>query len=672
MTRYHNEDESRDEVSGLLTTLIAIQVTQQEALTRLSLKLDTAICVLERISRQTCETVNEAHAQTAIQEALAEYRTLSPPDERRAICAVPDPARAVCDRVQRGEVCCGAEGTNGRRCGCEHCAVCEPAPGEPVRRRRCEYEPCEPKEEEGGSAESTAGSAEPQRAFGAPFPPAIRTDAPDDDANEFPAPDVPLGPFRGFPTPGQAITPLKFLSGEGAGDNPDPVVFGTYTNYGTTAAPLSPVAADVSGAEAGSVVLASGNWYAIYSTDGGTTFTSVDPTTIFDNTADGGFCCDQIIQYVPRIDRFLWLMQFSSGKDGRNRLRLAAASPETVVSSKCTSWTYWDLTSDALGVVTTAADAALANPIHWLDYPNMSVGDNHVYLSIDNVGNGGGSPPTGGRIIVRIPLSEIQAGGTINYRYTDWAKGGLAYAGHVTQNTGDEAYWAGNRNNSTLQVFNWNANSTSYSWRDVGVNSWPNGTLSSIAANGSDWLTKAASFPGFGVIGATRKGNEIWLAWTASSGVPKDGSGNPIGGAFNFPNANIQVVRLDPTSNYKRLDQFAIWNNAYAFAYPALATNDRGEIGIALGWGGTTFDANSAVGILGDFVVWYPEASDTSTTRWGDYVTARQASPQTGLFAGFAYAILKDTTVAAGVRFDPYYLLFGRQSIVNPGGGPIK
>ena len=122
-------------------------------------------------------------------------------------------------------------------------------------------------------------------------------------------------------------------------------------------------------------------------------------------------------------------------------------------------------------------------------------------------------------------------------------------------------------------------------------------------------------------------------------------SGAGASGGFNFPNANVQVVSLDPTNNYKRLNQFAIWNNDYAFTY------------------------------LGDFVVWYPELSDISTTRWGDYVTARQASPQTSLFAGFGYAILKDSTVTAGLRFDPFYLLFGRNSIINPGGGgdgPIK
>jgi hypothetical protein len=90
-------------------------------------------------------------------------------------------------------------------------------------------------------------------------------------------------------------------------------------------------------------------------------------------------------------------------------------------------------------------------------------------------------------------------------------------------------------------------------------------------------------------------------------------------------------------------------------------------VGITLGWGGKTFYANSAVGILGDFVVWYPALSNASTTRWGDYVTARQASPQTGMFAGFGYSI--DTTSGGGVSFDPFYVLFGRNSVVNPERG---
>ncbi len=628
MSYDHEGKGSPEEVSHLLRTLIEVELSQRELLTRMSAKLDTTLCILEHISKNTCETLNEVHEQKELLAVSIECKELCAPPQARAL------PRASHHEPQD---CC-----------------------EKVKRKPyCAYEPCELREEGGGSAESQLGSASPQHVFGAPFPPAVLTDGPAERANEGPARRVPRGPFRGFMTPGKDIKPLGIKAAAGLGGNSDPVVFGKYTVYGQDATSKDTEAADISGAESGSVVLATANHYISYSTDAGTSFTSLDPTTIFDNTADGGLCCDQIVQYVPSIDRFIWLMQFSVGTDGKNRLRIAAASPETVSSSKCTSWTYWDLTSDALGITTTTTDAK--NKIHFLDYPNMSIGNNFLYISVNNFTKDVGDPPTGGRIIVRVPLSDIQAAGTINYGYTNWADSALAYDGHVTQNTGDEAYWAGNDNNSTMRVFNWNESSTSYFWRDVGVNNWPNDRkLSSITKdNNTDWLAAANGFPAFGVIGATRRGNEIWFAWTASNGPGADGG-------FNFPNAHIQVVKLDPTNNYKLLDQFAIWNNDHAFAYPALATNDRGEVGITLGWGGNTFYANSAVGILGDFMVWYPELSDTSITRWGDFVTARQASPQTGLFAGFGYVVLKDST-EVGYRFEPFYILFGRNSLINPG-----
>ena len=142
------------------------------------------------------------------------------------------------------------------------------------------------------------------------------------------------------------------------------------------------------------------------------------------------------------------------------------------------------------------------------------------------------------------------------------------------------------------------------------------------------------------------------FAWTAARG----------GG---FPHPHIQVVQID-TSNWSVTKQWQIWNSNFAFAYPCLATNANQEIGISLGWGGNTFFANHAVGILGDFVVWYSELSDAAISRWGDFVTVRQASPRTTLYAATGYSVLKNTPPATGTRFNPRYVLFGRASEVNP------
>ena len=236
-------------------------------------------------------------------------------------------------------------------------------------------------------------------------------------------------------------------------------------------------AADISGAKGGTVVLLSGNWYIDYSTDSGATFTTLNPTTIFPNTLAGGFCCDQVLQYAPQIDRFLWLLQYQSDGTGANAYRLAAASPQDVINSNCTAWTYWDLTSASFGIGTD-----------WMDYPSMSLGDGEVYFSFDVLDTTADTIADNGLVVVRLSLAEIAAGGTINFRFTTPADSAVAWGSGVSQNTGNEVFWAGHVDNSTLRVFSWRNDSTTYFWRDVEVRNWPNGTLSSSGPNGNNWF----------------------------------------------------------------------------------------------------------------------------------------------------------------------------------------
>ncbi len=443
----------------------------------------------------------------------------------------------------------------------------------------------------------------------------------------------------------------------GAGDDaPDPVIFETYTRN-PSVTPASANAADISGGDSGDVVMMTGNWYAQYSTDGGQTFNTINPTAVFPNTLAGGFCCDQVIQYVPEIDRFIWLLQYSrvdidpsSGQSLRNNsYRLASASPQDIINSNCTAWTYWDLTSATYGLGTD-----------WMDYPSLSVGDNFLYVSFDVLDSVTDNVADNGLLVSRIPLNEIQQSITINFQFTNPADSLVAWGSNVSQNTGDEVFWAGHIDNGTVRVFSLHETSSSYFWRDIDVNNWANSTLSSTGPNGNNWF--GWGFPNNAVIGITRRRNELWLAWTASNG---DGGF----GGFNFPHPHVQIAMIN-TDNYSLIDQMQVWNPDLAFGYPCLATNDDDEVGISLGWGGGgSLHANSAVGIIGDFVVWYRDGSTWTHTRWGDYVSVRQSFPQSRCFGGFGYVILQDATTTAGHRFDPYFVRFGRESKVIP---PIK
>lgn len=614
---------SENDATSLLEKLLEQSKYQNQLLGNITNFLEVMICQLEKISKQTCESVNELHWQTDLQKSLLKdislileiYKTKNPESVLRI--------KELEELKKKIEECC---------------------PEKKDDDAKCKYEPCE-KEEDTKPKSNTLqrGQSFPKRVEGAHFEPVMPKDDPNNLPNFRPfVKKTPQGKFKGL-IPKTKGSDLKNMSA--GDDSDDPVVFVKYTDS-TIVNLASANAADISGADSESVVLLSGNKYIQYSTDAGQTFTTLNPTAVFPNTLAGGYCCDQVIQYVPGIDRFIWLLQYSRTAAGDNAYRIASASPQQIIDSSCTAWTYWDFTPAIFNL-----------PTDWMDYPSLGVGNNFIYLSFDAVNSGG-------LVVARIPLSELQASVTINFQFTNQADSTNARGGNVSQNTLDEVFWAGHIDNSTIRIWNMKEGSNNYSWRDVDVANWPRNTLVSNGPNGNNWLdynftSKGWQFPDDAVIGITRRGNELWLAWTASSG-------NGGFGGFEFPHPHVQLVKIN-IDNYSKIDQMQIWNPDLAFAYPSLATNSDNEVGVTLGWGGGgTFNANSAVGIMGDYVVWFRDGSTWTHTRWGDYVTVRRSSPDARMFAGFGYVILQDATTTAGYRFDPYYVLFGRKSHVPP------
>jgi hypothetical protein len=403
-----------------------------------------------------------------------------------------------------------------------------------------------------------------------------------------------------------------------------------------TGYPTEPSGATAVIAETGqTVVFITANSRAAYSINGGTTFTKLNPTTIFNNKVAGGFCCDQIVQYVPRFNLFVWLMQFRratvNGVPGGNLQRLAVATPEDIVANVQTAWTSWDLTS---------ADFGLGS--EWMDYPDLSVGTNDLYISVDAFG-----APKGGLMVVRVPFKELVARGTINFRYTTPLDSNSAWGSHLAQNPGNTIFWAGNEHTSGLRVFSWPESSNDYSWLVVPIHSWSNTNYSSTTPSPgkANWLQKLSGFPNSGVIGGTRSGNDLWLAWSA-------------GTDSNFPMPHVEMVELDissaSTPTLKK--QVQIWNSSYAFAYPALFTSNAGEIGLSLEYGGNGNFENHVVGFWGDYLVYITTDSSIGVNRFGDYVTIRRDS-NPKYFDAFGYGMLD---VKSSGQSDVHFIIFGR------------
>jgi hypothetical protein len=467
---------------------------------------------------------------------------------------------------------------------------------------------------------------------GAPFP--SQPVFPEEDVNES-GPPVVTNPFvAGTPTPfGTALgASLAAAASPDAHPEAGTVGFNRNKSLGLTSGGSNGTAsstAEPSGASSGKVVFVTTNWTANYSTDGGATFKpQLDPSTIF--PADTiGFCCDQIVQYVPSIDRFVWLLQ-------GNGYRLATASPAQLAASGGTAWTYWNLPPTLFNKNNTS-----------LDYPDMAVGTNALYISWDAFC----SPGCQGFQVARIPLSQIAAGSTITLDFTDGknSPSGIVWGAHLVQGTGNEIFWAGHNGNTKLQVYSLAEGSNTYFWRNVGISSWANSGLSSTTPDNQDWMTKLAGFPGNGIVGAARTSDQLWFGWSA-------------GTDSNFSKPHVEIAVLDRANNFAKIAQHQIWNGSFAFGYPAFTANVcTGEIGFSMEYGGGGNYENHVVGFWGDFIAYVTTSSNVGTTRFGDYVTLRVATgSDLGYFDAFGYGLRTAAPPATGTTSDVHYVQFGR------------
>jgi len=503
-----------------------------------------------------------------------------------------------------------------------------------------------------GSAPLGTATLDPERTAGPypAFPPQKPGSVPENPAG----PPVPTGPFvPGEPTPtGSEVreAPLdERAEGGGAAlrGAANTVVFAANNPLGLTGSVST--TAEPSGASDGDgVVLAAANFIVAFSTNSGSSFTEINSSTVFP-AGPVGFCCDQIVQYAPTIDRFIWLLQGSTTGTQAGGYRLASARPADIANNFFTAWTYWNLTPAVFGQPAGTG----------FDYPDMSVGNDFLYLSWD-AGFGCPAGCSSGFQVARIPLAGIQAGGTIGIGFTNPSDATMAWGSHVSQNTFDEVFWAGHNNNSSMRVFSMADASNSYFWRDVGVSSWANNAPSSTTPDGRDWLGKnfsgatgGGAFPRNAVIGATRSGNRVWFAWSAGTNS-------------TFQQAHVEMVALNRGNNFSLDQQVQIWNSDYAFAYPALATLAcNGEVGLSLEYGGNGNYENHVVGFWGDFIVYITTGSDVGTSRFGDYVTLRQEPADEtnpgNLLNAFGYGLNSIAPPGSGTQVDVRHVLFGRE-----------
>jgi len=457
-------------------------------------------------------------------------------------------------------------------------------------------------------------------------------------------PDMPPVP-RGPRSRGEQTNPTRPHPAEGPRPNPSEgpaddrrsVVFKSYTPLDTSRLSNVKIPVDPCGAASeNGVVAMNGNVYLAVSADDGASFKYFDPTTIFPAFA-GGILGDQQIVYVPQIDRFVWCMLHGPvAATGDGAFRIAFASSPDVKTKPKSAWSYVDFVASDIGV--KGAD---------FDQPHLTYSNRNLIIAVDADGKG--------RVVMRIPLTDL-LGGQVSWDFT----APLTISGNTYQFSApcggqpDGAYMAGHVNTSTMRVFALLDGSTSYGFHDVGVWKWSDSDdYSSKTPSGVDWCGRCRSR----VSGATWQNGALWFSWMA----PRSKSGE----APFFPEPQTRVVSISSFS-FTKISEMQVWNPKYAFGYSALAVNSNLEIGIAVAWGGPNDEADVAVGILGDYVVWYRDGSTATVDdpsgskngRWGDFLRTHRSNRGGNNFDGFGYFTVKDSS--GKLIQSPYHVRYGR------------
>jgi|GEM_PF-2490068 len=384
----------------------------------------------------------------------------------------------------------------------------------------------------------------------------------------------------------------------------------------------------------GNNIFYSGNWYAARSTDGGLTFSYVNPYADMPE-----FCCDQEVIYDPSRDIFIWYRQgVANATTGVNRIRLG------ISNDNAASWYFYDF-------YPTIINSSWTN--QWWDYPYLSLGTNYLYIAT-NMFNSGNSWTRS--VIMRFPLDDLRDHVGFSYNYVDW-NSNFNFA--LVQGATDTMYWGTHISTSSLRIFEWGETS-SYTWYDRAVPAWmetPRGWAHCAGPDGYNWCARTDDR----ITGGWLANGTIGFFWNV-----KEGAG------FTYPYINSATFAQ---SNKSYTGRPYIYNSSYAFQYGYAYPDKRGNLGIAAFYGGGSLYPSPLVGISDDYSAGWELVSTGRGTngpnslKWGDYLRVRPVTPSGKTWAATAYTLQGGS---GNSNADPRYIEFGRErDIIVPLGEAV-
>jgi hypothetical protein len=383
------------------------------------------------------------------------------------------------------------------------------------------------------------------------------------------------------------------------------------------------------------------NWGAAISTNGGTSFSHVDPFTFFPSAHDG-FCCDQSVIYDAARDMMLWMLMYSPDATGNN-VRVAVANSRTNLRSGV--WHFYDLTPSQI----TYAGQAVGD---WYDYPHMALNGTNLFISINIFSSADAWRAT---VMLRLPLTALDSGAALNYDYlavTD------RFNFTATHGAGATMYWGSHNSTSSLRIYRWTDGSGTIDWDDVTHTSYPSPfvTYSCPGPNGVNWCGRSDDRVMTGWVA----GGVIGFLWNAPQGMGGFGS-------FGWP--YIHAARFNEATR-ALIDEPIVSSSTNVWIYPSIGVNRRGHIAGPAYWGNGSNHPTCNVLIWDDLTgggwnnSFVRSGSHTPVTpnRWGDYTSSRtNATPFRA--PGNQWVASCHTMQGGGTDSNarPQYVRFGRR-----------
>jgi hypothetical protein len=373
-------------------------------------------------------------------------------------------------------------------------------------------------------------------------------------------------------------------------------------------------------ARSGATLFLTWNKGTAQSFDSGATLQYLNPEA--DLEADTHFCCDQLADYLPAYDMWLWVLQYRRllTETGRNRIRLAVASSSADFAAR--RFHYWDF---------VAQDAGFADGV-WLDQTKLGVTDHHVFLSINayNAKAPFGNGSFRGAVVYRLPIDQLMAGGQLTptcmtTRNQFDASGYPIHGPYPVAKAKDTMFIAGHVSNSTLAIWRWpdgDAAPTKYLITDSTYNgAWPwSCPTDSAAAKTTDWCGRSDDRMHSGWL----NGSEIGFAWNVGPQPLQD-----------RPYPYTWVVRLDTNAlgdcatGACVVGHVPIFSQDTAYQYGTLALNGSGGLGAIVQYGGGKYsfgcqalirDERTASGDLWNYTNVRTSDRDPFEAGAGDYL----------------------------------------------------